>query len=84
MIPCCDKDIQIWGRRFFAEKLLYEKLCRKIDDLIDLLKLLPIRDKCLTLEELQTFVKKEGGDMTEISEKPEESKQEFHFFAPKP
>lgn len=26
------------------QKLLYEKLCLKIDDLIDLLKLLPIRD----------------------------------------
>jgi hypothetical protein len=66
------------------QKLLDEKICLKIDDLIDLLKLLPIRDKCLTLEELQTFVKKEGGDMIEISEKPEEPKQEFQFFAPKP
>jgi hypothetical protein len=66
------------------QKLLDEKLCVKIDDLIDLLKLLPIRDKCLTLEELQTFVKKEGGDMVEISEKIEKSEKEINFFAPLP
>jgi DNA-binding FrmR family transcriptional regulator len=66
------------------QKLLDEKICLKIDDLIDLLKLLPIRDKCLTLEELQTFVKKEGGDMVEISEKIEKSEKEINFFAPLP
>ena len=66
------------------QKLLDEKLCVKIDDLIDLLKLLPIRDKCLTLEELQTFVKKEGGDMVEIPEKIEKSGKEINFFAPLP
>jgi hypothetical protein len=56
----------------------------KIDDLIDLIKLLPKKDKCLTLEELQILFKEEGGDIIKIPEKPEKSEQEFHFFAPKP
>ena len=66
------------------QRLLDEKLCIKIDDLIDLLKLLPTRDKCLTLEQLQTFVKKERGDMIEISENIEKPEKEINFFAPLP
>jgi hypothetical protein len=92
-----DKIVEVLLEREFEEKLneklsnleenqrlLDEKLCTKIDDLIDLLKLLPIKDKCLTLKELQTFVKKEGGDMVEIPEKTEKSEKEIHFFAPLP
>jgi hypothetical protein len=83
-----DKLVEVLLENKFEEKLdqklLDEKICLKIDDLIDLLKLLPIRDKCLTLEELQTFVKKEGGDMVEISEKIEKSEKEINFFAPLP
>jgi uncharacterized coiled-coil DUF342 family protein len=43
------------------QKGLDEKLCMKIDDLIDLISLLPKKDKSLTLEDLKLLFK-EGED----------------------
>jgi hypothetical protein len=60
------------------QKGLDEKLCIKIDDLIDLISLLPKKDKSLTLDDLQLLFKREE-DEVEEKEKPS---QQTQFFAP--
>jgi len=91
IVSFIETSTEYWIDKEFKEKLeeklfnleniqkgLDEKLCLKIDDLIDLISLLSKKDKSLTLEDLQLLFK-EGEDEVKEKEKPS---QQTQFFAP--